>query len=108
MQFFTRELYEGNQAEPETAEADDSDERWRRMCEEYRVHLDRIRAKLPPRMQALADTTLHDGVVRGVARPSSSQLVIELDATRNPWGPAGVFQIHFTGVRLVEGIDQLV
>ena len=108
MKFITRELYQGMQGEPDSPDADDLEARWRRACDGYRIHLDAIRPQLPPRMQAFADTTLHDGVVRAVNRPTPSELVLDVDATRNPWGPADFFRVRFTGVRHVEGTDDLV
>src|SRR5687768_12637210 len=106
MRFFTRELYDGMQGEsPHDAECF---RRWELASEEYRVHLDRIRPKLPPRMQEFAGITLHDGIVRAADRPEPSQLVIAVDAASNPWGPRGVIRVHFTGVRHAEGIEHLV
>jgi hypothetical protein len=103
MLFFTRAMYQAMQED----DADIAD-RWRRTCDAYREHHDRVRPSLPPRMRAFAETTLHDGVVRGVTRPESSVLVLDVDATHNPWGPRGIFRLTFTGVRAVEGIEQLV
>lgn len=108
MKFITRDLYQGMQGEPDASDADDFEARWKRACDGYREQLANIRPQLPPRMQAFADATLHDGVVRAVDRPSPSEVVLDVDATRNPWGPVGVFRIRFMGVRLVEGIDDLV
>jgi hypothetical protein len=108
MKFITRELYQGMQGEPDGPDADDFEAQWKRACAGYRDQLASIRPQLPPQMQAFAETTLHDGVVRAVNRPSPSELVLDIDATRNPWGPVGVFRIHFTGVRLVQGIGNLV
>lgn len=59
-------------------------------------------------MQVFADTTLHDGVVCAVDCPGPSEVVLDIDAKSNPWGPVGVFRVRFTGVRLVEAIDNLV
>ena len=59
-------------------------------------------------MRAFAELTLHDGIVRGVDRPAASELILEVDARRNPWGPVGVFRVRFTGVREVFGLDTLL
>jgi hypothetical protein len=106
--YFTRELYREMQADPDASDAGNFAAQWKRVCDGYRDHLASIRPELPPRMQAFAGTTLHDGVVRAVDRPSPSELVLDVDATGNPWGPVGVFRVRFTGVRLAEGTDNLV
>ena len=76
--------------------------------EAYSAHLDKIRPKLPPRMQTLAGTTLHDGVVVAASRPSGSEFVVDVNAADNPWGPRGAYRLRFTGVRQVDGFDTLV
>jgi hypothetical protein len=108
MKFITRELYQGIQDGPELPEVEDFESWWKRACDGYRDHLKDIRPKLPPRMQAFADTTLHDGKVRAVSQPRPSELVLEIDATKNPWGPVGLFRVRFIGVHRVEGIDRLI
>jgi hypothetical protein len=107
MKYITRELYQGMQGAPEPAE--DFDARWRRACDAYAAHLDGISGALPPRMAALARATLHDGRVLAVRRPAPAELILDVDATTNPWGPAGVFRLRFTGVRRAAGAgDDLV
>lgn len=107
MKFITRELYQGMQGVPDL-EHEEFDARWDRACDAYWEALDRIRPSLPPGMRAFAGNTLHDGVVLAVTRLTPSELLLEVDATRNPWGPVGVFRLLFVGVREVEGIEDLV
>ncbi|HYE18913.1 MAG TPA: DUF4085 family protein [Tepidisphaeraceae bacterium] len=99
MKFLTRGLYDGSSQEL----TEDFDVVWRAACDAYAAHLEQLRPGLPPDLRAFADTTLHDGVVRAVERPSPSELVLTVDAARNPWGPTGVFRLHFTGVREFDG-----
>ena len=103
MVFFTRALYEAMQGDDAGFAG-----RWQGTCDAYREHRDRIRPSLPPRMREFAKTSFHDGVVRAVSQPAPSTLVLDIDATHNSWGPRGVFRLTFTGVRAVEGIEQLV
>jgi len=108
MKFMTRELYQGLQNEPASAEFANFDARWKSACEAYRARYQAIRMRLPTQMQRFSEETLHDGKVRTVDRRSPSELVLVVDARQNPWGPRGIFRIRFTGVRLVEGTDNLV
>jgi hypothetical protein len=107
MRYITRELYEGIQVQGEVAAAAAA-VRWHSACDAYRAHLQSIRPLLPAGAQAIADVTLHDGVIRAVEGPSDSELTITVDATRNPWGPTGLFRLSFAGVREAEGIGTLI
>ncbi len=58
-------------------------------------------------MQKFSEVTLHDGVVKG-AELSNGHLLLSIDATNNPWGPRGLYEVRFTGVHAVEGLDAIV
>jgi hypothetical protein len=108
MKYITRELHRlmqgglGEDGDREAAEA------WDRACCAYLTQFQQIRSHLPPGMRSFAETTLHDGIVRHVTRPTASDLILEVDASDNPWGPRGRFRLTFLGVREVEGLEQLV
>lgn len=99
MKFLTRELYQGMQGPPDCQTFRTAEAMWRAACDARDKHLESIRAKLPPGMQAFVDTTLHDGVVLEVGQYSPQELYLGIDATRNPWGPMGFFRLRFLGVK---------
>jgi hypothetical protein len=105
MKFITRELYQGMQVFPRQG---DFEAEWSRRCSAYQAHLEAISDQLPTGMRDFSKVTLHDGVIKSSERPDASVLELVVDASRNPWGPRGVFRVRFTGVRMVEGTQTLV
>jgi hypothetical protein len=98
MKFFTRKLHNSmqpldglpeNEEERRWAKASD---RWEQTCNKYRQHLRRIRKSLPKSMQGFSRVTLHDGIIHSATRERNGSLVIQVDATNNPWGPTGFFE----------------
>ena len=108
MKFITRELYDAMQAGPDTPESDAADARWELQTEAYQRHLTSIRDELSDSMREFCDISFHDGIIRAVRRPSDKRLVLEIDATHNPWGPRGVFLVQFDGVMEVEGGEDII
>jgi hypothetical protein len=107
MKFITRALYQEMQGVPE-ARWDEANAKWRRACDARQTEFCQIKSRLPAGMRAFAEKTFHDGVVSAVSQPSATELDLDIDASRNPWGPIGKFKIKFTGVREVEGIANLI
>jgi hypothetical protein len=105
MKFITPDLYLGMQPPNDT---DDRIALWQQACESKNAHENRIREQLPPGMRSFSQNTLHDGIVLKAERPHPDELILEIDGTRNPWGPIGFFRLRFTGVKEVDGIDSLV
>jgi len=108
MKFITRELYNAMQCPPDTPESDAADARWESQFSAYRAHLESIRARLPPSMQAFCDTSLHDGVIKAATQPTPDSVQLEIDASHNPWGPIGYFHLKFTGAKDVSPLDDTV
>jgi hypothetical protein len=46
----------------------------------------------------LSKLSFHDSIVRAVTRVSHDEVRVRLDATNNPWGPRGMFDLDFKGV----------
>jgi hypothetical protein len=93
VKYFTRERFDANQDDTPEAELD-----WNKAVDDYASHLERIRGQLPEGSRDLWELTLHDGSVERVERPSAESVRIVIDATRNPWGPRGKFELVFEGV----------
>lgn len=106
MKFITRELYDSMQGGSDLSD-EERNRRWHDAFEAYRVELEKNKALLPESMQAFADVTLHDAVVKDVSQPSADTICLKIDATKNPWGPTGYFRLTFTGVKLLEGADEI-
>jgi hypothetical protein len=87
---------------------DQANRDWRECCEARRRHLDAIRPDLPERARPLADTTFHDGIVESALQPSPSEVVLLIDASDNPWGPQGRFELIFRGVKKVSNLPAIV
>jgi len=104
MKFMTRELY----VSAFDRRDEGADAQWQQAWDAYAEELRRIQPELPPGMRAFSGETLGGGIVRSVARPSPSELVLEVDATELPRGLNGLFRITFTGVRDVQGADSLL
>lgn len=83
------------------------EQEWTKQCEALRRHIDTILPSLPVGARFLAENTLHDGVVRSATR-SGTDVVLIIDATENPWGPRGRFQLTFRGVLSVSGLNSIV
>lgn len=107
MKFITRALYDAMQCEPETPESAAADAQWDARCAAYRAHLETIRSRLPASVQAFCDVSLHDGVITRAAFLPPDAARLEIDATNNPWGPAGCFRLTFTGVREVSPLAEI-
>jgi hypothetical protein len=106
MRFFTRQLYESLQQPPYPP--DDAERGWCETVEAYQAELRVIKPRLPPAVQAFADVTLHDGVVKSAERPTPDCVQLRVDASNNPWGPRGLFCVTFGGIREVEGLPAVV
>ena len=85
-----------------------SRERWEKACQKYREHLATILPELPISMQRFSEITFHDARIEGVLSPEAGHLIITVDATRNPWGPVGWYQIDFFGVRGQGGLYEAI
>ncbi len=94
MKYFTRKRHQAIQKDSRTAERD-----WKKAGGDYHQHLRTIRTELPDSARQLCELTLHDGVVRSVRRAGTSKVLVVVDATNNPWGPRGRFELVFTGVK---------
>jgi hypothetical protein len=108
MKFITRDLYDAMQCPPDTPESDAAEARWDSQCTAYRAQLESIRPRLPVSMQAFCDTSLHDGVIKAATQPHPETVQLEIDASNNPWGTIGYFQLRFTGVKDVSPMDDIV
>ncbi len=101
------ELYREMQGLPQ-AEWEQYNAKWRRACDAYGAAFAKINLD-SGHMEIFAEKTFHDRrSSRRISRPTDSELVLDIDATGNPWGPIGVFRIKFRGVREFEGIGNLV
>jgi len=58
-------------------------------------------------MQKFSEVTLHDGIVKS-ADLVNDELLLRIDASNNPWGPRGLYQLRFAGVDTAEGLDAIV
>lgn len=101
MKFFTRELYDD-------PHPDSDRERWNKTCAAYNSHLMSIRFQLPGSMQTFCDTSLHDGWIKAVSQPNKNTVRLDIDTSRNPWGPIGQIQLVFTNVKEVSSLENIV
>ena len=93
MKFFTRERYEAMQHDSRRAERE-----WERAGREYTRQLELVRQRLPESARKLCDLTLHDGIVERIERPAQDTVRLIVNASNNPWGPRGRFDLQFLGV----------
>lgn len=107
MRFFTRELYRAQQPDSGVPE-DEARRAWMERCEELRLHMEAIRPRLSEAARSLSETTFHDGVIQSASQPSPDEVVLSIDASDNPWGPRGRFELIFRGVRRVSDLTALV
>jgi hypothetical protein len=91
MKFFTRQRYRAIQGDSRAAERD-----WKRASTSYAKHIREVRPRLSPSARAVSTLTFHDGVVRTLER-SRGRIRLTVDATDNPWGPRGMFDLDFVG-----------
>ncbi|MCR9291796.1 MAG: DUF4085 domain-containing protein, partial [bacterium] len=101
MKFITRELYQSMQDDSDSQAYEAAEQAWYAQCKAYREHLNSIRERLPISMQSFCDITLHDGVIQAAEHCNSSNVRLVVDASHNPWGPTGNFQLSFLGVKQV-------
>jgi hypothetical protein len=104
--FLTRELY-GFIQRPDVP-WDVKERRWRAAVEALWEHHVRIRPRLPESMRAFSGTTLHDGVIRVVRRPSAGEVILEIDGRGCAQEPRGLFTLAFRGVKEEEGLNESV
>ena len=92
MKYFTRRRFRAIQGDSRTAERD-----WKKASTSYAQHIREVRSQLPPSTRAVSMLTFHDGIVRALDRQSRNRIRLTVDATNNPWGPRGTFNIDFIG-----------
>lgn len=90
MKYFTRQRFRAIQGDSRAAERD-----WKKASSSYAQHIREVRLQLPPSARAVSMLTFHDGIVRALNRQSRNRIRITVDATNNPWGPRGTFNIDF-------------
>ncbi|MBN1429459.1 MAG: DUF4085 family protein [Anaerolineae bacterium] len=93
MNYFTRQRYQAIQGDSRKAERE-----WDKACDAYRDYLASILSQLPPGSRDLAENTFHDGIIKELNELEPGSLQITIDASHNPWGPRGNFQLQFIGV----------
>ena len=75
---------------------------WRATLNAYRVHLSRIKSRLPVRVQLLAWTCFHDCKITRAAFPGPGQVKVMLAGFRRPFmrrgGRKGIHVLSFRGV----------
>jgi hypothetical protein len=108
VKFITRELYKAMQYEPGTPEEAVADAQWKSQWNAYHAHLESIRNQLPASMQLFCGVSLHDGVFTAAFQTSPETVHLKIDATNNPWGPTGCFDLIFTGVKHVSPLSELI
>lgn len=101
MKFITRELYDD-------PHPDSNPQRWNLQGAAYRAHLASIRCDLPDSMQTFCDISLHDSLIKAISQPHKNTVQLDIDASRNPWGPTGQIQLVFAGVKEVSWPDNIV
>ena len=90
MKYFTRQRFRAIQGDSRAAERD-----WKKASTSYAQHIREVRPQLPPSTRAVSTLTFHDGIVRALDRQSRNRIRLTVDATNNPWGPRGTFNIDF-------------
>ena len=133
VKFYTRERYAAMQGSP-GLRTWLAERRWDRADREYAEHLANITSRLPPSVVEFSALSLHDGVVESAVLADKETLVLHFEG-RGYWGPhqakvgdfaadlakapdtVGValpaiepsaLDVTFAGVRLVEGLDEIV
>src|SRR5574341_713534 len=105
MKFFTRELY--NKYQPlyrvqkglKPVENEKEKKEWREVRNKYKQHLISIKPSLPKKMQEFSEITLHDAIIKSIAKPTQEKLALEIDGSGCCWGPIGQFTLKFKGVK---------
>lgn len=59
-------------------------------------------------MREFCGTTLHDGVIQAVSRPTDDLLILGIDGSNCCWGPIGQFELRFGGVKEADGLQDCV
>lgn len=106
MKFFTRQLYEAQQGDPDLPEVIEGDRQWRMASRKYQQHLQSIYPHLPERMQEFSAVSLHDGIIQMVIW-SGDQIRLQI-AGCGCWGPGGPLELIFRGVKIAEGINDIL
>jgi len=105
MKFFTRQLYDAQQGDPDLPEVVQADKEWHAVSERYQCHIASLRPQLPNSMQQLCDTSLHDGVIESVSR-EGNEIHLHI-AGCGCWGPGGPLELIFRGVKSAQGIEDI-
>lgn len=98
MKFFTRRLYDAIKVPSETIESEKTEAEWNSTKAKYENHWNSIQLNLPSHIRVLGRTPFHDGIIKSIDEPNVDEVLLLVDCRNNPWGPRGMFQIHFTGV----------
>jgi len=106
MKFFTRQLYDAQQGDPDLPEVIQADEQWHIASDEYQKHLYLVRPQLPKGMQKFCEKSLHDGVIRSVEL-ESDEIRLHIDGC-GCWGPGGPLELIFRGVKSAQDIGDLI
>ncbi len=106
MKFFTRQLYEAQQGDPDLRDVIEADRQWLMASQAYQQHLQSIYPYLPKRMQEFSAVSLHDGVVRAVTW-IGDEIQLQI-AGCGCWGPGGSLELIFRGVKIAEGINDIL
>lgn len=105
MKYFTYELFQAMQPKGNEQAEEAAEQQWYRNGEAYEKQLQLLTPTLFDGFRWLAETTLHDGVIRRAAQPTPSEVIIAIDADNNPWGETGQIELHFSGVQSVQGLQ---
>lgn len=106
MKFFTRQLYNAQQGDPDLPQVIEAEKEWDIVSDEYQKHLNSVRPKLPKSMKELCDTSLHDGIIRSVEQ-DGDEISLQIEGC-GCWGPGGQLELIFHGVRSTQGIEDIV
>ena len=107
MKFITRSLYESIQP-GSGVEKSVAGSAWASQTSAYQAYLRGIKYDLPISMCRFCGTTLRDGIIKKAVFVQPDTVEFSIDGRNCSLVPPGQFQLRFSGVRKVEGLEQIV
>ena len=106
MKFFTRQLYDAQQGDPDLPEVIQAETQWDTVSAAYEKHLQSVRPHLPDSMRQFSKISLHDGLIRSTSI-EGDEIRFQIDGC-GCWGPGGSLELVFRDVKSVIGLEDCI
>lgn len=106
MKYFTRELYQEQQGDPDLPKVREAEKKWETALKEYKECINHMKSSLSTNLQAFSDLDLHDGLIETVSM-NDDNLVIAVDC-RETAVKSETLELTFRGIESVKGIENIV